>query len=181
MPLDGIGVTGNNREHGSDYWPSPYRLVEKMLAALEPEMRRQAFVDFGCGKGRVLWLAARSGFSRVIGVEFSNDLCLEARKLVARTRIAADVINEDAAGYKIPVTGGVFYFFHPFDETIMDRVARNIIESWSSRPREIRVIYVNAVHLDVFKRNGFAELKSIKTCGGRTNVVLRLLASPRTD
>src|SRR5271157_5184195 len=49
---------------------------------------------------RYIALAAERGFGRVVGVEFSEQLCDQARRNLSQT--AATVICGDAASYQIP-------------------------------------------------------------------------------
>ena len=44
------------------------------------------FVDFGSGKGRVVYQGARYPFARVVGVEISEDMNRVARENVERMR-----------------------------------------------------------------------------------------------
>ncbi len=59
VPLAGLTIRGNNREHGHDYRPSPCRLFEWTIAALDYDLSRLTFVDHGAGKGRVMLLASQ--------------------------------------------------------------------------------------------------------------------------
>jgi hypothetical protein len=72
--LDGLTIRGQNAAEGTPYQPTRLRFVRQVLSALRPP-QEGAFVDFGCGKGRVLLLAADYGYRRVTGVEFAKELC----------------------------------------------------------------------------------------------------------
>src|SRR5215218_10190886 len=48
--------------------------------------RDDVFVDLGCGKGRVLYMAARRPFKRVIGIEWSERFSRIARVNLDRNR-----------------------------------------------------------------------------------------------
>jgi cyclopropane fatty-acyl-phospholipid synthase-like methyltransferase len=56
--------------------PQPLRSIMRKLDL----PKDSSFVDLGSGKGRVLLIAAQFGFQRVIGVEFSRELCEIARE-----------------------------------------------------------------------------------------------------
>jgi 2-polyprenyl-3-methyl-5-hydroxy-6-metoxy-1,4-benzoquinol methylase len=62
-----------------------------MMAALPQKMiPRATFIDIGCGKGRVLLMAAEHGFRKIIGIDFAADLCLTARGNVEQYRRCSD-------------------------------------------------------------------------------------------
>ena len=79
-----------------------------------------AFLDLGSGKGRTLLEAARYGFKRVIGVEYSAQLNAIALQNIERYRskVPADVVLEslclDAAEYVFRNDETLIYLFNPF-------------------------------------------------------------------
>ncbi len=77
--LGSLTILGQHAAEGTAYQPTRLRVVRRVLSALSPPPG-SAFVDFGCGKGRVLLLAADYGFHRITGVEFAQELCGIARK-----------------------------------------------------------------------------------------------------
>ena len=105
------------------------------------------FVDFGCGKGRVLHQAARWPFSRVIGVEVSPELAE-----VARTALAArshrhrcrtvEVVVSDVRQFRVPDDLTIAYFFRPFGDDTLEAVLDAIVESIDRKPRRVRLIYL---------------------------------------
>lgn len=105
------------------------------------------FLDYGCGMGRVLALAARQSFRRVIGVELSARLCLIAEQnlRVVQNRLTCknvQVINMDACEFSVPVDVSVVWLFSPFFGEVMQKVIAQIRESLSATPREITIIHV---------------------------------------
>jgi SAM-dependent methyltransferase len=105
------------------------------------------FVDLGSGKGRVVMLAAKWGFQKVIGIEFSSSLCGKARvnlqkflrKSPSRARI--EIIESDVTKYPLHDDETVFFLFDPFDTPVLTQVLRNIGASVQRRPRTIWLIY----------------------------------------
>lgn len=105
------------------------------------------FVDFGCGRGRVLYQAAHLPFARVIGVEISERLSREARANIAgvRDRLAArriEIVHADATQFEIPDDMTFAYFFHPFTGDAFRRVIDRMLESLDRHPRRLRLVYV---------------------------------------
>ena len=155
-------IDSENLTHASIYQASSYYLVEKAFSFLKDEKVNYGIVDFGCGKGRVLVLAAHFGFNKVTGIDFSRNLCIEAEANIEKIipvfpAIDFKVICEDAAGYKIEKDENCFFFFNPFDEVIMLKVVRNILSSLKENPRKVYVIYINPLHKEVFLSAGFEE------------------------
>jgi len=148
VSLGALDVRSENKSRGRDYQSTEERPFRRLMRALNPP-RDAVFVDFGCGKGRVLLLAARSGFTTVRGVEFSGELCEIARNNVAAyackvgCRPDIDVIKSDAAEYEIRDDERIFYFFNPFDDVVMAGVLSNIRRSHERRPRPLWLIYHN--------------------------------------
>ena len=64
----------------NDYSPTPRSTFFKLLRHLDVDYARFTFIDFGCGKGKVLLLAAELPFQRIIGIEFSPALARVAEE-----------------------------------------------------------------------------------------------------
>ena len=79
LRLSDLRISSPNKGYGVDYSATKPRVFARFMK-LVPLLPASVFVDFGCGKGRVMLLAARHGFKRVIGVEFSPELCQAARR-----------------------------------------------------------------------------------------------------
>jgi SAM-dependent methyltransferase len=128
------------------YRPSPWHVLPRALHYLGVS-DRDTFVDFGCGKGRVVHQAARWPFRRVIGVEISPILAEVARTSLAARRHQhrcrdVEIIVADAAEFRVPDDLTVAYFFRPFTNETLDSVLRGIVDSIDRRPRCVRLIYV---------------------------------------
>jgi hypothetical protein len=113
-------------------------------------------VDFGSGKGRAMVLGAEWGFKRVIGVELAPALHEAACRNVAayrRKRPLAPPIElhcGDAVDLPIPQEDAMLFFYNPFGEPVMRKIARRIETSLRARPRKLVVAYRNPVHSEVF-------------------------------
>jgi SAM-dependent methyltransferase len=134
-----------NPDHGR-YVPSEWHVLPRALKYLGVS-DRDTFVDFGCGKGRVLHQAARYPFRRVIGVEISPVLAETARRALAARRHQhrcgdVEVVLSDAAAYRVPDDLTIAYLYHPFENVTFDAVLSSIIGSIDRHPRRVRLIYV---------------------------------------
>ncbi|MEJ2691329.1 MAG: class I SAM-dependent methyltransferase, partial [Deltaproteobacteria bacterium] len=115
-------------------------------------------VDIGSGKGRVLLLSALRGFKKVVGIEFSSEFCKVARENVAimenylGKKLNITIIESDAAFYDIEDDQNIFFLFNPFDDVVLNTVAKNIIISLKRNDRKIGIIYYNPLHSVILDR-----------------------------
>jgi hypothetical protein len=122
------------------------------------------FIDFGSGKGRVVYQAAQFPFKRVIGVEIAEELNRVARYNIDHNRdrlICGDIelVTEDAVSYQVPDNVTVAYFYHPFEGRIFTRVIDNLVASLDRNPRQLRIIYVYPKGADYLLENDRFELE----------------------
>jgi Predicted O-methyltransferase len=158
-----LTVKGNNLEHAELYQGANYYLLEKVFDHLQTIEANQNLLDFGCGKGRVLAVAASYGFRKITGVEFAKELCEQARKNIAPVQLKFpekifNVIHANAVDYRIEYDTNIFFFFNPFDEVVMLAVVKNIFQSLKENPREVYVVYLNPVHKEIFMSAGFEQI-----------------------
>jgi len=163
VQLKTLKIDSQHVNEGSDYQPTRMRLVRRLLSALNP-LPGNAFVDFGCGKGRVLLLAAEYGFRRVTGVEFSTELCCIARDNISRYRskkkLDADIriVEGDAVEYEIQDDDNYIFMFNSFSAALVGKVIQNIQKSLVKKQRRIFVIYNNPLWNDLIIQQGFLPI-----------------------
>jgi precorrin-6B methylase 2 len=145
-PLKDLAIDSHHVAHGVHYAPTRVRYFRTVLRAL-PIPRDSVFVDIGSGKGRMLLLAAQSGcFRKVVGVEFSAELCRTAGQNIRRFQrhcagnVTFEVVHADAADYDVQPDQNVFFMFNPFGPVVMRQVVERIGQSLEERPRLIWVI-----------------------------------------
>ena len=136
-------------EHAVDdrvpYVPSAWHFLPRALRYIGVS-EGDTFVDFGCGKGRVVVQAARWPFRRVIGVEVSPELAE-----IARTGLATrehrhrcdnvEIVVADVRDFRVPDDFTVGYFFRPFGDETLEAVLGRIVESIDRNPRRVHLIY----------------------------------------
>lgn len=148
VPLDTFSIAGPNKERGRAYQATPAFAFMRLLEEV-PLPRDAGFVDFGCGKGRVLLLAAEAGFSCVVGIEFASELAAEARDNTSRwlgsngNRCDISVVEGDVLEYDIAPRDRIFFLFNPFDDVILDRLLDRVEASLQAAPRDAWIIYHN--------------------------------------
>jgi SAM-dependent methyltransferase len=126
------------------------------------------FVDFGCGKGRALFVAAQHGFRDAVGIEFSPLFCRVAEQNLARlqphvphTRFR--LICDDAGDYPVGASDAVFYFYDPFEDSVIERCLARIAASLATAPRPVWIIYHNNFPLRPTPFDGAAWLRETPT------------------
>jgi SAM-dependent methyltransferase len=140
-----------------DYFPTTIRDFRRVLDDL-PIDAEDVFVDYGCGKGRVLILAAAYRFAGIIGVEISEGLAAAARVNVdralgaqARARIA--IVNCNARDFALPHAASVLYLYNPFHGDILRAVFEQVRRSLAANPRRLYVIFNNPRHFEAIERD----------------------------
>jgi SAM-dependent methyltransferase len=150
---------GTNPEVSSKY--SPGGRWDLRMALGREISADDVFIDFGSGKGRMVYLASRYyPFRRVIGVEISRRLNDIARNNIERNRRLLrcrdiQLANADASEYQIPDDVTVVYMYDPFEGAEFDDLIRRLRLSLVRCPRDMRIIYRNPVRHDCLIDNGF--------------------------
>jgi 16S rRNA G966 N2-methylase RsmD len=126
------------------YRPSSWLLLRELFRSLEVA-ESDTFVDIGSGLGRVVFMAARRPFKRVIGVERSERLNEVAKGNIARNRhrlVCTDIefVSVDALQWEIPGDVTVVYLFSPFPTEVLARLVERLVASVERAPRPMRVI-----------------------------------------
>jgi hypothetical protein len=160
VALSGLTVLGDNRAHGHDYYPSPCRLFEWTLAAVDYDFSKLTFVDHGAGKGRVLLLASEHPFAAIGGIEFAVELHDNAVMNIAqypRSRMRCrnvECVLEDASQVGPPDGEAVHYMFNPFSREVFAEVLQNLVVSYRKRPRRLYLILIDPVATDLVDDSG---------------------------
>jgi SAM-dependent methyltransferase len=147
----------------SEYHGTPVRLVERILRAVPGDLREFTFIDYGSGKGRILFLASRLSFKRVIGIEFMKEFHDVAVRNIAAyedpDRKCQDITSVccDAREFELPDGNCVLYFYRPFTGPVLQAVLDRIEESWRARPRPMFLIFVCPFGTDPFAGLSFVE------------------------
>ena len=145
--LDKLTLATENSDQNHHYQGASYYILFSILNKLPKETQNLEFIDYGCGKGRALFVAEQCGFTNLIGVDIAKELIDDANvnKLVYQKKNKESKISflfSDATAYSIPITACVFYFFNPFGEDILQMVIQNIKESLRQHPRKIYCVYL---------------------------------------
>jgi SAM-dependent methyltransferase len=145
------------------YEATKWRHFAKMMAAIPIDRRDFTFIDAGCGKGRVLIFAGLLDFKRIVGVEFSAELCAIATENIARfrrrkrTRSAIDVQCEDIARFELPDDNLLIYLYNPFRGELMELFIERIRRFVEKSAFQVYIAYRNPQCGDMFEAQPFLE------------------------
>jgi len=132
------------------YEATPYLLIEDILCHLNLKAN-DAFLDLGCGKGRVACMAARTSVGHVVGLEQNSTFLDIARKNLSSLsdiRATVDFHHGLAQDFNFDTTS-VIFLFNPFGADTLHDVIQRLEQSLKRNPRRLRIVYVNPVHEQV--------------------------------
>ncbi|MFN6037325.1 MAG: methyltransferase domain-containing protein [Bacteroidota bacterium] len=161
------------------YQGASYYILFETFKNLPEQVKTGHFIDYGCGKGRVMVVAAISGFKKISGLDIDERLLIQARKniSVSRSKFQStefEALFADATQYEIPADANVLFFFNPFGEDLMRLVAKKVIESLKSYSRKILIVYVNPKFLHVWKEIGAEEKYTLQSKKYFESVILEI-------
>jgi SAM-dependent methyltransferase len=148
--LDELTIDSRNTDFGDlpiVYVPTALRSLRRSFAHLVQDLSDSTFVDFGSGKGRVLFFASRYNFRHIVGVEFARELHEQAQRNIATFqplgawRGTVESILIDAVEFPIPAGKCVFFLGNPFEPYVLKPVLENIRQSFEQNPRSMYLIY----------------------------------------
>ena len=145
-----------------DYDPIDYGCLDRVFTYLRPQTE-DVFLDYGCGKGRVVVTAATYPFAKVLGIELSPDLSEAARENVASAgeRLCCrqlHIVTADATTYDVPDDVTVVFLFNPFTGSILSAVQDNLRKSLLRCARPMQVVYVHPLtQQDTFAQIGWLK------------------------
>lgn len=162
--MESVGRLGLNESVSEQYQASKLVELKKVFADIQIPPRCKA-IDFGAGKGRVVWyLSTLPQIEKATGIEVSEALVNIAKKNFRRLRATnAAMLHCDARAVPAEVLdeATLFYFYNPFPRKVFEDVFRRIEESVCFRnPRSSVLIYFNPVYEDLILRSPAFRRKS---------------------
>ena len=140
-----LRVNSGNWLDGLSYQPTPVKLIRETIAALPINAAEFTFIDFGSGKGRVLFVASEFPFARIIGVEYAVELHEAVRRNLQSYRGETqkcgriEAVCQDMTTFHFPEGPLGLFFFNPAIETVMRTMAAKI----TVLSQACWVVYVN--------------------------------------
>lgn len=158
--LGSLDISVERARHGVRYQPSDAENLLMILDELDLTFSDYIFIDYGCGKGRIILAASQLPFRKVYGIEISEELAAIAinnRKVFstkAKQMAPISVVCIDAVEFEPPRENLVVYLYNPFDRTVMKEVVANLEQMLERGKLRILVVYVDPQCPEVFDRSG---------------------------
>jgi len=168
IPTKDLGLEDEAKiDQCSRYVPSFASCVRDILDRVQKDIDFNAgnFVDMGSGKGKVLFIATKYDFKKIIGVEYSKDLhdiCeINIKKIGAEERILS--IHEDGSKYEPNADNNIYYFFNPFTGDLLDSCLKNLL--CNDMPFKGRLVYAIPYDSHIFDKYA-DEIDDFRTGNG---------------
>lgn len=176
--------TGHKHDrHSTAYFgvaPSVFRglLLRWKRSKPRAAIEEYTFIDVGAGMGRAMLLASEHPFRRVEGIELNPTLAGIARRnavkwrTAGRARAPMRITCGDAVEHRFPKSPCVVFLFNPFGASVMRRLLIRLAETFSDRPGNLDLLYVNHEQEHVFERQrGFVRLFLGKVARSRADAI----------
>lgn len=140
-----LGIKTTGREdvasaHYAPYEPTPYPVLER-LAQSGWLGREHRLLDYGCGKGRVVFYLAAAVGCQATGIDQSPRLIREALENRQACRAGDRVRLACCLAEQYPIGDeNAFFFFNPFSSTVFEAVLRRLRQSWYANPRQMLLL-----------------------------------------
>lgn len=153
------------------YEATPYSILHILFQNYTLK-KSDMFVDFGCGKGRLLFFVHNLFGSSVTGIEMDEQLYEKTiknkDKYLRKIKSPNAPIHVErclAEEYKIKRSENKFYFFNPFSVHIFKKVINNILDSVEKNKRAVDLIlyYPTDEYVEHLEQNTpFTSIQEIK-------------------
>jgi SAM-dependent methyltransferase len=152
----------------SHYQPAYWTVLRDVFRA-DPVRPDDVFCDFGCGKGRVLYLASWYPFRSIHGVDLDRGMVAAAKRNLTTARGPArlqeiEVVHGDARTVRLPPGLTVAFLFNPFRGEVFRDVVTRLVESARRGPRRLRLLYGMPVEQEWLLGNGFVHVRETTAC-----------------
>jgi len=160
VATDSVTVIGTRQAEGHDYRPTPRLVFDWALSAIDEDLGKLSFVDYGAGKGRALLLASQHPFTAVGGIEYAEELHDAATMNIAqfpRSQMKCrdvECVHDDAAEIGALDGPAVHYFFNPFSREVFAEVLHSLVASYRKHPRRLYLILIDPVAEDLVEKSG---------------------------
>ncbi len=153
IPLLDLNFESKHKTPGLEYQSHHPAIIRGGLMSLNIRHQDYTFVDFGCGKGRVLLVASEFPFRKIIGLEFAPQLAETAKQNLKTYRaknqkcFEMEAITADATDYELAHEPQVLYFYSPFARSVMDQIVDKIENSLREFPRDLLLLFSGVLNM----------------------------------
>ena len=136
--------------------PTPYyclSLVEKKIIK-----KNYTFIDFGCGRGRVIdFIKKNENIKKIVGIENNTALRGQLIKLNDhKTKIYINDCSDDQFLKFLTkkYTNGnlILYFYHPFSEKILSLILKKFL---NNNKKELKIIIMGEIYIGLKMKKKF--------------------------
>lgn len=144
-----LGVTTVGTETMSpERTPTSYRMIDRIVNALKPSASDH-FIDIGCGRGRVLCVAALQSMAQVSGVEINEVSAAAARTNLEQMKWRRTPVWSVTTGSALDFdyAGATILYFY---NSVQGELLRGLLERIRTTiTGPVRFVYVNPVCADL--------------------------------
>ena len=161
------------------YQGASFYILMETFKHIPESFKEGSFIDYGCGKGRVMVVAALSGFKKIMGLDIDERLLVQARKNISLSQAKFngsefEILHADATQFVVPDNASVLFFFNPFGEEVMRQVCHQVLKSLERNKRQLLIVYVNPKFLNVWNEIGAKEVFSLNSKKYLESVILKM-------
>ncbi|MFT5923091.1 MAG: SAM-dependent methyltransferase [Paraglaciecola sp.] len=152
-PDSNLSLTEGNKDNGVFYMASWRNVVvestKHVINDMDEPLSNFAFLDVGCGKGKVIlvWAELLPDNVKIVGVDYNENLLSVCREnLTKRAKLErVNLIQSDVTKVNLGFLDSiVVYLYNPFSAHILNRFMQNL------KGKKVYVIYNNPIHSEVF-------------------------------
>ncbi|MCR6514094.1 MAG: SAM-dependent methyltransferase [Clostridium sp.] len=146
IKTSGIQQIDDKFYHYNRYEPTDYRALDLLFSNYDL-LETDSIVDFGSGKGRLMFYINYEFNSKVTGIEMNFNYIRESLenkesylKKYKKKEDKITFLNILAEDYEVSKEDTKFYFFNPFSIQIFMKVIDNILDSVDDYYRKIDIV-----------------------------------------
>lgn len=175
------GFKTSEKAGAHHYQGAAYSVILPLLHKLYLQYPHHHFYDIGCGKGRVLCVAAHSGFPGITGIELDRDLLDAAEqnlKAFSAKKAEAQIRLQHTSALDFPYENrpALYFLFNPFDGQTLGKFIDRVKKL---NKQECCFVYLNPVFRTEFSKRGIKEEIRIKTGLYTEALIYRLNGEPQ--
>ncbi|HET9826073.1 MAG TPA: class I SAM-dependent methyltransferase [Chitinophagaceae bacterium] len=161
IELKNLTIVHGDIKNASRYEAVSFYMLEHLFRAFRKISDKSSIIDLGCGKGRMMMVAAHFGFKRITGIDFAKEVCEQAKLNMRKKEnqfpgIIWNVINQNVDNYEIEPNDCVFFMFNPFSYSVLKNFLRKLDVSCDEFPRTIYVLYASPQYEKLLLDRGYA-------------------------
>ncbi len=175
VKTEGIQNDGKDTFFNHRYEPTPYEWLTQLFSQINIS-KQDTFVDYGCGKGRIVFYTHYCFSCHCKGIEYNetyyNEALSNQKTYIHRDHADISFFLCKAQEYSVQPEDSIFYFFNPFSPQIFMSVMKEIEHSLSQAPRKAMIIlyYPDEEYIDYLNnRSSFHFNQKIPVHPGSTN------------